>query len=66
MKFLGKMCLLMILKVIKKNRGFTLSLEDAFSKNHMGCQINPSSSRLRIKKSCGTHRKTLVSESLFY
>ena len=34
MKILGKMCLMIILKVKKKKRGFTLSLEEHFWKNH--------------------------------
>ena len=40
MKFLGKMRLMIILKVTK-NRGFTLSLEDTFvEKPQGGCQID--------------------------
>ena len=35
MKFLGKMWLMIILKV-KKNQGFTLSLEDTFFKKPQG------------------------------
>ena len=40
MEFSGKMCLKIILKVTK-NQGVTLSLEDTFSKNHSGGQIDP-------------------------
>ena len=35
MKFLGKMCLKIISKVTK-SKGYTLSLEDTFFKNHRG------------------------------
>ena len=41
MKFSGKMCLMIILKVTK-NQGFTLCLEDTIFKNHRGGQIEPS------------------------
>ena len=40
-KFSGKMCLKIILKVTK-NQGLILSLEDTFSKNHRGDQIDSS------------------------
>ena len=40
MKFSGKTCLKIILKVTKK-QGFTFSLEDTFSENHRGDQIDP-------------------------
>ena len=41
MKFSGKMCLKIILKMTK-NQGFTLSLEDTFFKKPQGgSQINP-------------------------
>ena len=40
MKVSEKMCLKIILKVTK-DQGFTLSLEDTFSKNHRGGQIDP-------------------------
>ena len=40
MKFLGKMCLKMILKVTK-SQGFTLSLEDTSFKKPQRDQIDP-------------------------
>ena len=40
MKFSGKMCLKIILKVTK-NQGFTLSLEDTFFEKPQGGQIAP-------------------------
>ena len=41
MKFLGKMSLMIILKVTKE-QGFTLSLEDTvFEKPEGGCQVEP-------------------------
>ena len=40
MKFSGKMCLMIILKV-RKNLGFTLSLEDTFFEKPQGGQIDP-------------------------
>ena len=50
MKFSGKMCLKIILKVIK-NQGFTLSVEDTFFERPQGWhQIDPPS-RCRVKKS---------------
>ena len=39
MKFSGKMCLMIILKVAEK-LGFILSLEDTFLGKPQGCQIN--------------------------
>ena len=54
MKFLGKMCLKIILKVTK-NQGFTLSLEDAIFEKPQGGgggQIDLPPSRFRIKWSC--------------
>ena len=39
MKFSGKMCLMIILKVTK-NQGFTLSLEDIFFEKPQGGQID--------------------------
>ena len=42
MKFSGKMCLKIVLKVTK-NQGFTLSLEDAFFEKPLGGKIDPSS-----------------------
>ena len=40
MKFSGKMCFEIILKVAK-NQGFNLSLEDTFFEKQQGCQIDP-------------------------
>ena len=39
MKFSGKMCLMIILKV-RKNQGFTLSVEDTFFEKLQGGQID--------------------------
>ena len=36
MKFLGKMCCLMIILKVTKNHGFTLSLEDTFFEKPKG------------------------------
>ena len=47
MKFSGKMCFKIILKVTK-NKGFTLSLEDTFFEKPQGGQIDPPS-RFRVK-----------------
>ena len=50
MKFSGKMRFGLILKVTKK-LGFTLSLEEPFSKNHRGGQFDrPRQIRVRIEK----------------
>ena len=50
MKFSGKMRFGLILKVTKK-LGFTLSLEETFSKNHRGGQFDrPRQIRVRIEK----------------
>ena len=38
MKFSGKMCLMIILKVTK-DQGFTLSLEDTFFENPQGVEV---------------------------
>ena len=43
MKFSGKMCLKITLKV-KKKQGFTLSLENAFLEKNRVCQIDPPTS----------------------
>ena len=49
MKFSGKMCLKLILKVTK-NQGFTLSLEDTFfEKPHGGQTDPPPPSYFRVK-----------------
>ena len=48
MKFSGKMCLMIILKVTK-NQGFTLRLEDTFLEKPQGSQFDPLS-RFRVKK----------------
>ena len=48
MKFLGKMCFKIILKVAK-NQGFTLSLEDTFFEKPQGGQIDPRS-HFKVKK----------------
>ena len=47
MKFSGKMCPKITLKVTK-NEGFTLSLEDIFFEKPQGSQIDPPS-RFRVK-----------------
>ena len=50
MKFLGKMCLKIILKVTK-NQGLTLSLEDTFSEKPQGSRVKltPHTSRSSVK-----------------
>ena len=49
MKFLGKMCLKIILKVTK-SQGFSLSLEDTLFEKLQGGQIDPTPpSRFRVK-----------------
>ena len=63
MKFSGKMCLMIILKIIK-NQAFTHSLEN-FSENHRGDQIERSplpSSRFRVKG----YYKELVTAYIVY
>ena len=49
MKFSGKMCLKIILKVTKNQR-FTLSLEDTFSEIPQRGQIDPHSAVLGLRK----------------
>ena len=57
MKFSGKMCLMIILKVTKK-QGFTLSLEDTFfeKQQEKGDQIEPPS-RFRVKHFCKENKR---------
>ena len=55
MKFSGKMSLMIILKVKKKQQqGFTLSLEDTFLEKPQGGKLNPTTSPFRVKyrKNC--------------
>ena len=59
MTFSGKICLIIILKVTKK-QGFNPSVEDIVLGNHRGSQIDPSRS---FK---GQYHPYFISFSLFY
>ena len=68
MKFLGKVCLKIVLKV-RKNQGLAVSLEDTFfEKPPGGGQIDPPPSsphpnRFRVKIIPKTHKSSMVGSS---
>ena len=67
MKFLGKMWLIIILK-ITKNQGFILSLEDTFLENYKngGAELTPNPSFTPSLLRVNTHYKNIVENASGY